>query len=97
MPDGLGNQTQVRVIAEQLFDIWDEKQGKRTASWPAWFGVGMSVAAMIYTAGILTGDVAEANTRSVENRQKIEALERQSSAIARIEAKVDILMEERKR
>lgn len=96
-PSDPGNKSQVRIIAGQLFEEWETRQGNKRASWPAWGGLIMSILGMAYIAGSLVGDVAEANTRSIENRQKIEALERQSSAIARIEAKVDILMEERKR
>lgn len=101
MPDGLGNQSQVRTIAEQLFTVWEEKQGKRRASIPAWVSLALTIMGIAYVAGSLVGQVAEANTRSIENRQKIEALERQNSSIeqgvASLNAKMDILMEERKR
>ena len=78
--------------------------GKKVHGIIAWM-LGALLPALVigiaYIAGSLTGDVAEANTRSIENRQKIEALERQNSSIeqgvASLNAKMDILMEERKR
>jgi len=97
MVEGAGNAAQVRVVAEQLFTIWEEKQGKHRASWPAWLGLAISFAVMVFSAGVLRGDVASATDRSVKNESRIEILERDRAALARIEAKVDILMEERKK
>ena len=92
-----GNAATVRIIAGQLFEEWETRQGNKRASWPAWFGLGISIAAMIFAAGVLRSDVAAASDRSIKNERRIEALERDRAALARIEAKVDILMEERKR
>ena len=100
-PSDPGNAAMVRHLAGQLFEEWESRQGQQRASWPAWGGLLLSILGIAYIAGSLTGDVAEANTRSIENRQKIEALERQNSSIeqgvASLNAKMDILMEERKR
>jgi hypothetical protein len=99
IPDG--NLTQTEIILDRAWDTWQAKQGRKLGSVPAWLGMVMSILLVAYVAGQLTGDIAEANTRSIENRQKIEALERQNSSIeqgiASLNAKMDILMEERKR
>lgn len=96
-PSDPGNAATVRLIAGQLFEEWETRQGKQRASWPAWIGLGVSLAAMIFAAGVLRSDVAAASDRSIKNERRIEALERDRAALARIEAKVDVLMEERKR
>lgn len=100
-PNDPGNAAMVRHLAGQFFEEWETRQGKKPASWQSWSGLVLSVLGIAYVAGALVGDIAEANTRSIENRQKIEALERQNSSIekgvAALNAKMDILMEERKR
>lgn len=102
---GLGNAAQVRLIVEQTIEAYrvldKDSSSKRTASWPAWIALGLSVAGLIFGAGVLRSDVASATHRLEKNDAKIAAIERQNSSVekgvARIEAKVDILMEERGR
>lgn len=99
LPDA--NKTQTEIILDKAWETWEAKQGKKAASWQSWGGLVLSILGIAYVAGALVGDIAEANTRSIENRQKIEALERQNGSIeqgvASLNAKMDILMEERKR
>lgn len=97
MSDGAGNSEQIRIIAEQLYAVWESKHSKRRASWPAWAGLILSVLGLAYAAGFTTNEIASAQSVGVENSRKIEELEKQASAIARIEAKVDVLMGERGR
>ena len=89
------NKTPTEIILDHAWDTWEARQGKRRASWPAWVGFVLSAAVVIFTAGVLRGDVASANDRSIKNETRIETLENERAAIARIEAKVDILMEDR--
>lgn len=95
LPDG--NLTQTEMILDRAWETWEAKQGKKRASFPAWAGFLLSAGAVIFTAGVLRGDVATANDRSIKNEKRIEFLEGERAALARIEAKVDILMEERKK
>lgn len=95
LPDA--NLTQTEIILDRAWETWEARQGKRRASWPAWAGFLLSAAVVIFTAGVLRGDVANANDRSIKNEKRIEILEGERATLARIEAKVDILMEERSR
>lgn len=100
-----GNQSQVRVIVNQLLDEQEVRQassrGRFAASVPAWIACALSLATMIYIAGGL-GSTVNSNTRRIE---KIEAVQAQqtrddigrSDRLARIEAKVDLLVEGTKR
>lgn len=97
MPRPDANLTQTEIILDHAWDTWEARQGKRRASWPAWAGFLLSAAVVIFTAGILRGDVASATDRSIKNEKRIEILEGERATLARIEAKVDILMEERSR
>lgn len=97
MSESHGDNAVIRRIADQLYDSWAERQGRWRASAPAWLALVVSLLGFAYTAGILTGDIANANDRSVKNERRIEQLERDRATLARIEAKVDVLMEERKR
>lgn len=97
MPED-GNQTQTRVVGEQLFDIWEEKQKRKSmlqGSLPAWIACALSLMAVIWQAAITSGDVSE-------NRRRIETLEAQQllqandsraviDRLARIEAKLDLV------
>jgi hypothetical protein len=108
MPDGAGNETQVRAVAEQLFSTWAAKQeleNKRRnliyGSLPAWIACILSVIAVLWQAAITTQRVNE-NTRRVE---QLEILQREQDRsdkatiqqLARIEAKVDLVIGERSR
>lgn len=103
------NETQARRMANQLFDVWSErKEQKEQASgpkWihgsaPAWVACLLSLGAVLWNAAIISQNVAE-NARRItaveieqqraatDNRQVIERM-------ARIEAKLDIVLEDRK-
>ena len=57
--------------------------------------VAFSLATLIWGAGALSSGLAAAHTQIEKNDERISLLERDRQAIARIEGKVDILMEER--
>jgi len=92
------NQTQTRVIAEQIFTIWEEKQKRKSmlhGSLPAWVACALSLLAVIWQAAITSSNVEE-------NRRRIEVVEAQLiqqatdnrgviDRLARIEAKLDLL------
>lgn len=101
---GLGNETQTRVIAEQLFAVWKAEQNsegtKQRASWPAWLGVLLAIVGIIFSAGSLRSEVA-ANTIRVDKVE--ERLDNQDKSIAqitdrlaRIETKLDLALEHQK-
>lgn len=95
-----GNQAQVRVIGEQMFDIWEDKQKRKSmlhGSLPAWIACVLSLGAVLWQAAITSSDVNE-------NRRRIEAIEAQQltqandnraviDRLARIEAKLDVVAE----
>ena len=86
---GIGNEAQVRVIAEQLFEAWKLEQashaGKQRAIWPAWLGVVLAVVGIIFSAGSLRSDVATAAVRSDKIEQRGDG---QDKAIAQITDRV---------
>lgn len=91
-----GNAAQVRAIIEQTVSVVEARAGTRRASWPAWLALGLAFAGMIYAGGVLSSDIASATSRSLNNERRIEQLERDRATLARIETKVDMLMEDRK-
>lgn len=93
-PPDPGNAAQVRFIAKQLFDELESRQGKQRASWQSWGALVLSVLGIAYVAGSLSGDVAIAKSQSTENRSSITGVD---TRLSRIEGKIDMLMEERKR
>ena len=105
MPD-TGNDAQVRAVAEQLFATWQAKQEQAAKETKRWFGgnLGSWLAAVALTvsaiaAGAKTHDLADdANTRSISNERSIAAMKADTSdRLARIETKIDLMMEERAR
>jgi hypothetical protein len=105
MPDrGVGNETQTRIIAEQLFAIWKAEQGedagKQRASWPAWLGVLLAACALIFSAGSLRSDVATAAVRIDKLEERADSQDKATAQItdrlARIETKLDLVLESRK-
>ena len=107
--DGRGNEEMIRTIIEQIVDTTEAKHKREAARAhhtflgghaPAWIAAVLAVMAMIFSAGVLRSEVAEAQTLARTNRTTIEALQIQNgegkATIARIEAKIDILMAERK-
>ena len=99
-----GNAAQVRVVAEQLFEIWKSEQAKegvkQRASWPAWLGVVLAVGGIVFSAGGRSSDMAAANTRIEKLEHRADGLEREKAQIldrlARIETKLDVVLEQRK-
>lgn len=95
-----GNTAQTRVIANQMFDIWEARQGKKRASWPAWAGLGLSCIGIVFAAGSLRSDVATANTRIDKLEQRADAQDRTATQVndrlARIETKLDLVLEKRR-
>lgn len=96
------NETQARRMANQLFDVWRERQGSKwlNGSAPAWIACVLSLAAVLWNAAIISGNVAE-NTRridAIETEQKRAANDGRQviERMARIEAKLDIVLEDRK-
>ena len=95
-----GNTAQTRVIANQMFDIWEARQGKRRASWPAWAALGLSIVGIVFAAGSLRSDVATATTRIDKLEQRADAQDRTATSVAerlgRIETKLDLALEKRR-
>ena len=105
MPDGTGNTEMVRVIAEQLFATWESKQQREARETRRWFGgnVGGWVAVLVVVVtGIATGSdlyklANDAHARSVKNEAAIVRMRvSNSDRLARIETKLDRILEERK-
>lgn len=105
MPDGTGNTEMVRVIAEQLFATWKSEQEREARDHRRWFGgnVGGWVAVLVavVTAIVAGGDVynlaGDANARSLANERAIVQMRvSNSDRLARIETKLDRILEERK-
>lgn len=100
MPDALdGNESQNRIIARQMFAAWSKDQESKErrigGSAPAWIACALSLAAVIWNAAVISGDVAD-------NRRRIEVIEvKQERSVtenhqvidrlARIEAKLDMM------
>ena len=95
-----GNAAQVRAIIEQTLTAAELSRGKKTASWPAWLGVGLSVAALIFGAGVLRSDVATANNRIEKLEHRADGQDRTTGTVndrlARIETKLDLALEKRR-
>lgn len=96
-----GNRSMTRVIAEQMFDVWNARQSslrsRFTASIPAWIACALSLVVLIWGAGMLAGQV----NRNTNDIRDLKAAQAQQAAedqvtrdrLARIEAKVDVLIE----
>lgn len=100
-----GNRSQNRIIAEQMFDVWEARQSSSrsrfTASVPAWIACALSLATLIWGAGTLSGQVNR-NTNDIRDLKAVQAQQSSENAarsdrLARIEAKVDVLLEGNKR
>lgn len=99
------NEAQARIIAKQLFDVWKaeeaEKQSKVPGSWPAWLALVLSAGALIWAGGGHQWQITD-NTRrieAVEDSQARQATDNQQvlQRLASIEAKLDLITEERNR
>lgn len=106
MPESNGNAVQTRALAQTLFDTWKADQdlsSKRRilgGSIPAWVACALSIGTLIWGAAVISSDVSENRRRieAVESQQMQQARDDQASRdrLARIEAKIDVLMGERK-
>lgn len=105
MTDGIGNSETVRIIADQLFDIWQERQAREAREnrkwWQSnaagWVSIGVVVFGLIAAASNIHNIATDANARSIKNEADIVAMKvSNSDRLARIEEKVDRILEERK-
>lgn len=100
---GTGNDTQVRVIAEQLFETWkieQAREAKESRRWwqsnaGGWVGLAVLIITAVAGASNIHSLAEAADTRSRDNEREI-AVMRVTNAdrLARIETKVDRLLEE---
>lgn len=106
MPDGLGNQSQVRTIAEQLFEVWkaeQDREAKEARRWwqsnaTSWFGAMVVVCGFIAGAVNVRSMAQDARDLSTKNEAAIAAMKADNGdRLARIETKIDLMMEERKK
>lgn len=107
MPDDAldPNRSQVRIIAEQMLEVWDTRQESKrsrfTASVPAWIACALSLSTLIYVAGGM-GATVNSNTNRIDKLEAVQVQQTRddidrSDRLARIEAKVDLLVEGTKR
>lgn len=106
MTEGIGNAEQVRAVAEQLFDIWKAEQARDQKDRHRWFGgniagwaamLGMA-ATVIATFVDVRAIAVSASSRSIQNENAITAMKADNGdRLARIETKIDLMMEERAR
>ncbi len=101
----MGDEAQLTTISNQLFDVWEArqaaKQSKLRGSWPAWAAFGLSIGAIVWAGGSHQRQIAD-NTRrieAVEDDQRKNTTDGQKvlERLASIEAKLDLITEERKR
>jgi hypothetical protein len=100
-----GNAAQTRALAETLFDTWKAQQeGAVRRHWlggsiPSWGACALSIGTLIWGAAVLSSDVSENRRRVelVETTQAQQTRDDQSvrDRLARIEAKIDVLMGEK--
>jgi hypothetical protein len=101
-----GNEAQNRKIANQLFDAWtegEESNRKRrilVGSIPAWVACVLSIGLLVWNAAVISGNVAD-NTRRItqieaDQRDAGRANSNMIDRMARIEAKIDIIVGEHK-
>ncbi len=103
------NDLQSRVIAKQLFDTWkaeqelesDRAQGFLGGSWPTWAALILSIGAIIWAGGGQQRQNDEQDRRldAIEDRQLQQATDAQQvlQRLASIEAKLDLITEERRK
>lgn len=95
MPNDPANQSQVRIIAEQMLDVWAARQANNS-SWVAKAAFALSILGVAFSAGILKSDVASATskTESLELRvaDQEKDMKHANDRLARIETKIDLLV-----
>lgn len=103
---GLANTEMVRVVAEQLFEVWKAEQAreaKESRKWwqsnaAGWIGIIAVLAGLIAGAVNVQGMAQDAHNLSTKNEAAIAAMKADNSdRLARIETKIDLMMEERKK
>lgn len=106
MPDGLGNQSQTRIIAEQLFEVWKAEQAREAKDarkwWQSnaagWLGAIVVITGLIAGAANVRSMAQDARDLSTKNEAAIAVMKADNGdRLARIETKIDLMMEERKR
>lgn len=106
MADGAGNAEQVRTVAEQLFQVWKAEQARESKETRRWFGgnVGSWLTALAVVIGVIIGLVnthniaLAANDRSIRTEHSLTVTKADNGdRLARIETKIDLMMEERKK
>jgi hypothetical protein len=106
MTEGIGNTETVRIIADQLFDVWQERQAREAREnrkwWQSnlggWLAAGITVVGVIVAGANIHNIATDANARSLNNEAAIiELRATNGDRLARIETKIDLMMEERKR
>lgn len=104
MPNGAGNESQVRLVAEQLFEVWKTEQAREAKERGRWFGSNIagwvSVTVVVFgtvVAGVGTYNLAlDASARSIKNEAAIAQIKADTSdRLARIETKIDLMIGER--
>src|SRR4051812_42037935 len=101
-----GNDAQTRIIAKQLFSIWETEQAGKATENRRWWqsNAGGWVAILVVAVGIITAAsninniAVDANARSLKNEAAINNMRAENAdRLARIETKVDRLLEEQVR
>lgn len=104
--ESVGDGAQTRIIAEQLFATWKAQQELEAKATRRWLGgnvagwlASLSVIVGAIVAGASTYDLAsDANARSVRNENTIATMKADNGdRLARIETKIDLMMEDRKK
>jgi hypothetical protein len=98
MPDSHydGNNEQTRIVAEQLFTVWETRQQGSlkkfvSGSVPAWIACFLSLGGLVWNAAVISRDVAQ-NTEDIKELKQGNVGER----LVRIETKIDQLTEQAK-
>jgi len=103
--DSPANAEMVRIVADQLFDVWVERHARESRENRRWWqsNVGGWLAAAITVVGVIVAGAnihnlaSAANARSINNESAISEMRATNGdRLARIETKIDLMMEERK-
>jgi hypothetical protein len=101
-----GNDVQSRIVATQLFDAWKAEQeldAKATRRWLGGNVAGWIAAVAVVVTAIAAGGrtynlASDAYARTIQNENTIATMKADNGdRLARIETKIDLMMEERKR
>lgn len=101
---GIGNSEQTRIVAEQLFAVWEEKQRraeKESRRWwqsnaSGWVAMFVLAVGAIAAASNIQNIASAADARSIKNERDIDEMRVvNADRLARIETKVDRLLEDK--